>query len=532
MSLFGSASGGRTLVIGEAFGRNLTSVSRLTLDTSIDLVDAERVAREMTHIIWGGYVAVLGGPDDLALLSDPSGALPFVMVDADGIGIATDNLTPALCRAIGWRPQISWPSLVTTLVAPAAAVHLPHLVGVRHSVAGRLHYLGKPGADTSIWSPATLARRTTDWSPARMRSAVDRSVETLSTSQSAIQLSGGLDSSIILTSLCRNGAQVSTINYATKAAGGDERRYAAEVSVRCGSPMATCEATSLPSYAPLFAHAPGAHPFVYGVDDAFEHAVGVAARQAGCNRMLTGQGGDAVFFQPATPLVAIDRFRAYGFNRPAFSPLLNDARRTRSSIWHHLLPALADQFRPAVVPTQKVAEQLLTPRARALVSEVPSHPWLHDADDLPPGKRMHLVMLANSQIFHARRPDPDGIILRHPLLAQPVLEAVLPIPSYELAIGSNDRGLARAVFADRLPVAIAQRRGKGDAADHYSRAALANLSFLRDMLLDGVLVREGMVDQAALSAILTREHLFYSLDYQALALHATCEAWARYWSFP
>lgn len=141
-------------------------------------------------------------------------------------------------------------------------------------------------------------------------------------------------------------------------------------------------------------------------------------------------------------------------------------------------------------------------------------------------------MLANSLIFHSARPVDLGLPFFHPLLTQPVLEAALALPTWQLASGPIDRGFARRLFADRLHPDIAARRSKGEAAAFYSRTVVANLPYLRERLLDGALAKAGILDTDRLSRTLTAEHLFYSLDYRAIFLQASAEAWLSSWTAP
>lgn len=528
---FQHAGAAVSLIIGRAAGIGLRRFTDVAWSRSPDAVDPVGAAREIASSLDGAYIAIVSAGDGIRVMADPSGALPFDMASGPAGAMATDRLDHGLMDLVGVRPCVDWRALATTIVAPATATHLGHLRGTRPAIPGRLHLLRAPDTWTKAWSPADIARDVGEGSGGELRTAVDAAVAACEPAACVMQLSGGLDSSIVLSSLCRATDRPPSINLATSAIGGDERRYARIVANACNSPLREFVANGFPSYQGLFERPAGAHPFVFGQDDLFENAVADAARASGRTSVMTGQGGDAAFLQPATPLVAVDRLRALGLRASSLRPLLDDARRSRSSVWHHFIPALADRLVPARVPRQLVVPRLLTPEARRWVGDVaPDHPWVEDAADLPPGKRLQITMLANSQIFHSARPYANGLGLEHPLLSRRVLQAVLPIPTYELAMGRKDRGLARAAFAERLPAQIVERRTKGDAADHYSRAALANLPFLREVLLGGVLVREGIVDPVYLDAVLTPDHLFYSLDYHALVIHAACEAWASYWA--
>ncbi len=158
------------------------------------------------------------------------------------------------------------------------------------------------------------------------------------------------------------------------------------------------------------------------------------------------------------------------------------------------------------------------------------HPWLADARRAPPGKVWHIESLGPPLPYYdplGRPEDPEAV---HPLLSQPLIELCLRIPTYTLVGGGWDRALARRAFARDLPREILRRRAKGASTATAQRVFESNLPFLREMLLDGLLVRERLLDRAELEGALvpcqsSPEGRFVPVLFQQLAT----EAWLRRW---
>ncbi len=409
-------------------------------------------AATITRTLWGSYVAVLPGGESPAVLQDPSGGIPAHSLEAEGLTLVTDYLTPALARAAGLAITIDHGAVAATLMGTAAATHLPLVTGIRPLIAGRLRTFGDTMRDVAVWSPAVLAGQTEPDPGGALRSAVDLATRALAEGTMVMQLSGGLDSAVVLASLRAAGHQPLAFNYATEATGGDEREQARAVAVYCGTELVTHHDTDFPDFARIADAPQGAAPCVFGLDDLFEHAVDRAAASVGATSIWTGQGGDAVFFQPATPLVAVDRSRALGWRALGSGALVDDARRLGASIWRPLCAVVADHWRNTTIPYTPLAPHLLTSDALAAAARYPDrHPWLAGGA-MPPAKTMQTMMLANCQIFHHRRASGRGRLI-HPLLTQPVIEAALRIPSYVLAAAIST-GLWR---AGRLPIACQRR---------------------------------------------------------------------------
>ena len=164
-----------------------------------------------------------------------------------------------------------------------------------------------------------------------------------------------------------------------------------------------------------------------------------------------------------------------------------------------------------------------------LASPVPPHPWLTDSPRLGPARRIQIEGLIDGPGFSAASRQTAVVDLRHPLLAQPVVEACLSIPTDRLTLG-RDRGLARRAFADRLTPEIAARRSKGDLTAYYGRRIAVSLPALRPWLLDGALCAQGLLDRRRIEQALTTEHLIWRGGYREIMIAATMESWWRTWA--
>lgn len=117
-----------------------------------------------------------------------------------------------------------------------------------------------------------------------------------------------------------------------------------------------------------------------------------------------------------------------------------------------------------------------------------------------------------------------------PLMSQPLVELCLRTPTYVLIKSGMDRATARLAFAADLPLEIVKRRNKGRIDQHVRNVMDANLDFVRDMLLNGRLVKEGLLNRANLELYLTRERSPADHQYaEILQEHLCIEAWLSRW---
>lgn len=492
--------------------------------TPIGRRPARAMAEHLCATAWGGYVAVLGdGPGgSWSVLRCPSGGLDALAWRFGEALLIADDLPAWLGR---WLPPglgVDWGRLGAILADPAMASGALALSRVQSIAPGELWSV-RDGA-APIWRPAHVARRRDSGggqAEKRLRAVVDEVVGAQAGTRTLIELSGGLDSAIVASAL--KGRDVVAVNYFSRELGADERPFARETALRLGLELIEIEKPP-PAFdlAALEEVATGARPALNALD--FEHDRDMArrCRELGADTLMTGQGGDHVFFQAPSALIAADALP--GAIRPALLAVL--ARRTGRSAWSVLREALGARLGALGI---KARPQHVSQAAWDQTVQAGVHPWLADAAGLPPAKALQVACLAAALSLNGASRRGTAARLRHPLLSQPVMEACLPLDVVQLTAGGHDRALARAAFSDRLPASVIARQGKGRLTSHYGRLIASGLDELRPLLLEGRLAAEGLLDRAALERMLTVEQLAWRGGYGAIMTGAALELWVRSW---
>jgi asparagine synthase (glutamine-hydrolysing) len=254
----------------------------------------------------------------------------------------------------------------------------------------------------------------------------------------------------------------------------------------------------------------------------------MAARLAetGADAIVSGQGGDAVFYQMPTAWVASEIVRRRGLRALGDGTLLQLARRMRTPLWSVYRDARAGLARGAILPAP--SSSLLTPAARAAGQGL-RHPWETAAAGLPLARQLQIAAIANMHIVRgdcARRRAGDLIF---PLAAQPLVELCLSIPVHVLGGGAQDRAFARQALAGRLPELVRLRRSKGNLTSYFSRLVAASRETLLPYLRDGVLAEAGVLDRAVVEIALSPQQLIWSSSANEVLVAAATEAWVRHW---
>lgn len=453
---------------------------------------------------WGRYVVLFQEPDGAvrAIFRDPSGALSAYAWSALGVQVVA-SAAPDWLVALA-PPDISfdWLRVRRLVEAPFEFAGPSPLDGLVSVAPGALQVVGGPS--TALWSPERIAASAfPDPDPSRrqLRERLDVCVAALAGRRAlGVELSGGLDSSIVAGSIRALDLSPSlALNTRAQEPETDERRFARAVAERIGAPLTERLREEAPWSAEAFeATAGDPLPSQNGRDLANDIMVADACREAGVEVLLTGKGGDALFFQTPTPLVFADLCWAQPFRSLLSAHLPGVARWTRSSTWSLLRAAIESRRKS-------------------------------EPDDLPPAKRLQIAAITSGLAYYSACRRLEAVDVVHPLMAQPLVEWALRTPVPMLAPAGRERGLAREVFADRIPAAVATRRDKADYAACFNRQAARNLPFLRAYLLDGRLAAEGVLDRAGLEARLTEDALRWRGGAAQILAAVSVEAWVRRW---
>lgn len=484
---------------------------------------------------WGSYVALVGSEaEPWAVFRDPSGAVEALTWSFEPLAFVASGLTEVPPGLLPRELSLDWGVIADYVRRPVGEIVAPPLHGVQAIAPGALQPL-PAGAPKQIWRPR-------DWLPATPEQDPrwpERLVETTLSTTAALmgpyrrvltEASGGLDSSIVNAAVAlagRTGAVAGALHYVGDRREADERAWAQALAARYGLPLLAVARARDAAFDPEadFAElAADARPPFAALDAIRDRDTARQARHLRCEAIVTGKGGDGLFFQMPSPRVLSDLWRAHGPAAVGRRESVEVARWLRRSVW--------SVWREAWTAPPPAAAGRLARFAGPALRELPTgpvHPWLEGVEAAPPGKQLQIRALVGGQAAVGLSRRSLAADLVQPLLAQPLLELCLGIPSWELVRGGRDRGLARTAFAAWLPPAIATRRSKGALTSIYARRAAAGAEALRAHLLDGTLVRAGLLDAAAVAAALTPEAQMRRADGVDLLAAAALESWVRRW---
>lgn len=522
-----SIGGDRGVVIGDLFSQNdnLGRIHDLPLpwlgEADGDLVQI------LLRRFWGRYVAFLEVEGEVAVLRDPSSAMPCYRGGRDTWAfVASDLFAPA---ALGLLDRtIDWTFLPHLLAYDRRRSRRTGLAEVWEILPGTVW--SPKGGDRLEWNLGQLLAgkdrfRSPEVARQVLREAVERCVRELASPfrRLSLSVSGGLDSSIVAACL-RDRDGVRAINYRTSDPESDERAYAGAVAEELGLlldfHLDDVEGFDLETTPAPWLPRPGRHGVFQKLDAAFEDH----ARRHSCQAFMGGTGGDSVFYYSRTAAPAADRLRIEG---PLGAlPTVSDVAILNETTFWTAANATWRIFR------RSNKDRVPRPNLEFL-SKSPGppepHPWIDVARSAPAGRLRHVEGLVSIQGFlDGHRRATLGPVLS-PLVAQPVMEVALRIPSWMWVAEGRDRAIARSAFVDRLPSQIVHRRTKGGVDRFVAEVYEANREVLRRTLVDGRLVAHDVIDGKAVAEALDRPPDLQGVPFQRLLTLMDLEAWTRAW---
>lgn len=495
------------------------------------------VLRLLTRGPWGAYVAFERSADRWWAMRDPSGRMPCWSAEIGGWRVLASDLS--VLREFGWRSSgVDWGAFADLLRAPRLRDGRTGLQAVTEVLPGEA--VDANGARRTIWSPTSfaLASDIEDIDAARrlLREVVLKVVSQWAERPQRILhlLSGGLDSSVVLGCLGEAGfaSKVRCLNY-TRGAGSelDEERYARAIAGLVGvdTEVGKFEPERVDlSRASAFGDAPRPTGYTFALEnDDFEVTAAEAWHADAC---FSAAGGDGLFYQLRAKVYCADYLRRHGAGAGLAKVAYDSAKLIRASVWTTLGRGIQYATWRQFDPTQAPANPYLTEGVgQGADNWLRKHPWFSSARDLAPGKLLHLWALLDClNLFHDyRRAEIAPTIL--PLVSQPLIEAVLRMPSYVLTRNGIDRTLLREAFADVLAPEIQQRAGKGAMDGYYAELCAQNSPLIRETLLGGELASRGLINVVRIERDLPKGgDPADGSDTHLLRLFAA-EMWTRRW---
>ena len=543
------------VVIGALFDRNRDLLAPVP-DKQLQFGPMQSTAYVQSHgqwlidHAWGDYVAFgRDSKDSKWVLKDPTGSLPCLLSSFRGVNIFYSRVGDCMDLQLQ-RFTINDAFLRSHLMIGSSLQDVSALNEVSPVRRGERIEFRKDGTGWRrerklCWSPITFTGADDLIEDPELAARAIRSVVKGATSSLAslhrsvlLRLSGGLDSSIIAGCLKDAlGSRFTAYTYFSPNGRSDERPWA-----RLAAQHAGCQHIEYPLFPDEMdlslglRMAPSLEPsplLSFIQRSTVEQELAARTQATG---IFNGDGGDSGFCSDSVTYAVPQFLRNHGLAPGAFRLASQVALLTQKSSWSVLTTALQRRLTGETgTPRNRLlaASQLVSPHLKhdESLTETISHPWFEGLRRMPWGTLRRLGMLVTFPDYYNVDAHADAEIpeLVSPLYAQPVMELLLRIPIYTHFHQGRDRGLAREAFRGDVPDPILNRLWKDRAPGFHDQMLERQRNFLKQTMLEGVLVRDGLLDRKLLEEVLSTGPSKNTVYPGELFRHLDTELWARHW---
>jgi asparagine synthase (glutamine-hydrolysing) len=528
--------GGSGIVLGEIFPR-LTADGAPVDGAKFGEMETQAVIESQGHILashyWGNFVAFVLEPKKGARLifKDPCGPMPCYSTALNGVQLVFSCLGD--CRQLGLRFEVNWAFVRAKAVSGPREVGEESFLAVTCVRRGECVRFNREGAldsrafyrqlnfegDTDLAETAVAERV--------LRATVLGCVRSMAARHSSVlaQISGGLDSSIVLGCLEGMPRRPEILCYTLFVPDSvcDERRWARYAVQRGG--YRQIEVSLAPEnliYAAVPALAASMEPGSYFLHWQKSPVERDLAARFGATAVLTGDGGDSAFCSTSYVFAVDHCLRRYGLGLRTLRTAARVAMRRDRTVWNVLGKALS---RRVFGSSARDAARSLAPFRRLVSSDV-QDTW---SEGMTMETLLRTGLLALTPSFYnlstSHRDTAPYVV--SPLCAQPVVEFCARIPVDVHFDGGRTRGLARRAFANEVPEPILRRQWKDRPLTQIGQVIQLNLPFVREHLLEGKLVKERILDRAAVELALRNGPSTSNAMGSEILSHLDLELWIR-----
>ena len=540
--------GGAGVILGEIFPRlshlnEGTPVGRAQFGAQETQAVVESAGRILASHYWGNFVALIADSERNArwVFKDPCGSLPCHTTVQGGVRFLFSCLGD--CRELGLRFRVNWAFAGAKVVSGLLELREQSFMEVASVHRGECIRFNRAGAVVShavYWHPSRVAGAD-PFEPVdahrAVRGAVTACAQSMADRHPSVlaQVSGGLDSSIVLGCLgeMRPRPRIHCYTFFVPDSVCDERRWA-RYAVEHGG-YGHDELPLEPGqfdYQRLPALAASMEPASYFTQWQRGPVDRALSARHGATAVFNGDGGDSVFCSTSY-IFAVDHcLRRHGLGLQALRMAASVATRRDRTAWSVLGRALRRQVFGGGAGE---AWRTLEPFCRLVSNEVresrkrdpaQSSAWF---SGLNQEALLRLGMLAFAPSFYdlsTSHHDPAPY-LAAPLCAQPVYELCARIPVDVHFDGGRIRGLARRAFVHEVPEPILRRQWKDRPLLQLGEVIQKNLPFIREHLLEGQLVKERILDRAAVELALREGPSPSTAISSEVMSHLDLELWIR-----
>ncbi|VWC37756.1 asparagine synthase-related protein [Burkholderia lata] len=490
---------------GDIFERNST---RMASDVEV-IACLVKSTHSVSDLFWGIYRFAAFDSDrgDLYVMGDPCGQSPvYFHLDRGGTWHVCSELEDfvnvgniSLNADYAYLHQCLWNS--------ANDPESTGWLGISCLPAGRLLKVGKnnDGGSVLVWRPRLTPLRKTGGDPiATLQLAVEAFLR--QRSKTCLELSGGVESTAIAIALARSGmadrAIAVTYNDSSMAA-SDEASCSRIVANRLGIRHEVHSLTEVLPFAPFSNPPLVCRPSnLLAQLSQFEHQAQVVGIDANTT-VVNGHGGDTLFLAPpplSAPIDAAVRLRL----KRAVTSTLDLAIYYRTSIfsileynWRHRRAGGSAYFRGDV-------ENCIFPISPLSMRDAPCDSFIELSPNNQPAKRQQVLQFIRMLDETVVSLFPPGGRSFYPFLSQPMVELALSARPEDLFSGYFDRTFIRDSIFRASGLNTVWKVGKGDTT-HNSLCGIArHRDHVRDLCLNGHLVKEGIVNKQVMERQINR----------------------------
>jgi len=511
--------------------------------------------RSLISECWGSYVLFLSSSNhQLLVLRGPMSDLPCYYTEHQGVRVFFAHLEDCLDAGIRtFTPRMAYVRAVLAFGDPRSTETA--LNEVESLDVGECVTFSKVALSRQwYWHPKDFTCDRIyglETAVHQLREATRTSVAAMAARHRCVTLllSGGLDSSIVAACLrsASTGLRVECLNHRSPSLIGDERHWARDVANRCGFRLLEREESGIGSIEDMLASVRATPtPAIYAAGRDAHLACVEFSKQHQATAMFSGSMGDCVFGRGVSLMAAAEQLQTHGLTPDLFRVCYDVGLRQRLSIWRVLGFAfrLGWLHRPRGpwnhyayhkqrhLFATSTSDGMLTHEALEQYeaeSDRYIHPWLQSAEFLPIGKLIMISVLTMEMPYDNPYLMLDEPVTHRPLASQLVSECALRIATPLHVHRGWDRAVARRAFAPELPRDVLRRNSKGSPLHAIQNLVAQNAKFIREFLLDGLLVRENLLNRARLEAALPGKPTRMPTSVTQLISHVYTEAWLRRW---
>lgn len=493
---------------------------------------------------WGRYFAAVVSLDSASvyLIRDPSGLQTAYYVRVKG-GYLFSNCLKCLLVTRQVEPKLNERFLCGYVRYGNRPFRETPITGVQELEAGECLIINKFGASrsASVFSDLADESLQDEWVQAKevWNQILDVTTKLVSRHQTiGVDLSGGLDSSIVLASAAESlGDRKSILRpvnfFHPMVASGDERSLAREAAHRWGLTVAEVDVSQCLPFSELDRvpssrfDRPSPHLVITALHRMLFEATGRPSF------FLNGFGGDHVFHaKSGMPIQVADRFFHWqcvsGFNE-----MLNYSYTTNTPLWSVLrhcwrLLSEADDF--AVWLTDQPDPSWYAPQLAESSKDLSFKPsWWRDTKAMSPMKRAQIIELFDCSSQTDRYYRSPYSQSASPLIQWPIIKLATKLRSSQLVTRTRDRVVLRSAATSKVPIQIVDRMDKGEHSGFFHHGFAANSDAILGLVEDGWAARNGYICREGLIEALKQASHGFTNDLWPVVNLVSIEVWLRGW---